>query len=109
LAAFALAYVDQPTADKVIQQVIEPVLTISILRPLMAKQNCAWAEWMPKIREDFFLGCKTMARSKQGAINEFHESLARLQVDMFDLYQLHAVTSMDELDQCTRTVAHWKA
>jgi len=58
---------------------------------------------MPQIRKDFFLGCKTMERTRDGAIRECHESLKRLQVTNFDLYQMHAVTSMDELDQCTKS------
>jgi len=56
---------------------------------------------MPRIREKFFLGCKTMERSKKGALQEAHQSLNRLQVDKFDLYQLHAITNIDELDEVT--------
>ncbi len=57
--------------------------------------------WMPRERERFFLGCKTMERTKDGAWNELQGSLKRLQTDQFDLYQLHAVTNMEELDACT--------
>jgi len=54
--------------------------------------------WMKTERRRFFLGCKTMERTKEGAWCELHESLGRLQTDHFDLYQCHAVTTMDELD-----------
>ena len=57
---------------------------------------------MPRIREHFFLGCKTMERTRDGLINECHESLGRLRVEKFDLYQMHAITTMEELDQCTQ-------
>jgi predicted aldo/keto reductase-like oxidoreductase len=49
-----------------------------------------------------FLGCKTTKRSKEDAADEMRQSLKRLQVDAFDLYQAHAVTSMEELDLVTR-------
>ncbi len=42
-----------------------------------------------------------MERDKTGATEEFHRSLKRLQIERFDLYQLHAVTSMAELDAIT--------
>ena len=54
--------------------------------------------WMKTERGRFFLGCKTMERTKEGAWRELHESLERLQTDRFDLYQCHAVTTMEELD-----------
>ena len=59
--------------------------------------------WMARERDRFFLGCKTQERDKQDAADELRRSLERLQVSAFDLYQLHAVTSIEELDQVTGT------
>jgi aryl-alcohol dehydrogenase-like predicted oxidoreductase len=98
----ALGQIDQPMADKVVQQVIDAGLNHIDIAPSYGEAESRLGPWMSRIREDFFLGCKTTQRTKQGAIDEFHQSLERLQVDAFDLYQLHAVTSMDELDQCTQ-------
>ena len=98
----ALGQIDQPTADQVVQQVIDAGVNHIDIAPSYGRAESRLGPWMPRIRDDFFLGCKTTQRSKQGAIEEFHASLERLQVDAFDLYQLHAVTSMDELDECTR-------
>jgi predicted aldo/keto reductase-like oxidoreductase len=100
--AVALGQIDQAAADKVVQQVIDAGVNHIDIAPSYGKAEQRLGPWMPRIREDFFLGCKTMERTKQGAINEFHESLGRLQIDAFDLYQLHAVTTMEELDQCTQ-------
>ncbi len=47
----------------------------------------------------FFVGCKTMQRSRAGAAAELRRSLKLLQLDHFDLYQFHAVTQMAELDE----------
>ncbi len=100
--AVALGQLDQPKADQVVQQVIDAGLNHIDVAPSYGQAEQRLGLWMPRIREDFFLGCKTMERTRQGAINEFNQSLDRLQVDAFDLYQLHAVTSMAELDQCTQ-------
>jgi predicted aldo/keto reductase-like oxidoreductase len=56
--------------------------------------------WLEKHRDQFFLGCKTYMRGREKAHEELHRSLERLRVDSFDLYQLHAVTTMEELDKC---------
>jgi len=42
-----------------------------------------------------------MERTKQGAWDEMQRSLKLLQTDTFDLYQCHAITTMDELDSVT--------
>ncbi len=101
--AVALGQIDQPTADQVIQKVIDSGINHIDIAPSYGQAEARLGPWMPRIRDDFFLGCKTTNRTKQGAIDEFHQSLERLQAESFDLYQLHAVTNMEELDQCTQT------
>jgi predicted aldo/keto reductase-like oxidoreductase len=49
-------------------------------------------------RNQSFLACKTTERSRQGAEAELDRSLRRLHTDHFDLYQLHAVTTTDEVE-----------
>ena len=49
-------------------------------------------------RKDVFLSCKTGERKKEGARRELEQSLKYLHTDHFDLYQLHAVTTLDDVD-----------
>lgn len=49
-------------------------------------------------RKDVFLACKTMERTKDGARKELEQSLERMRTDHFDLYQLHAVTTLEDVD-----------
>ena len=49
-------------------------------------------------RSDVFLACKTGMREKDGAKEELEQSLNRLKTDHFDLFQLHAVTDLDEVE-----------
>lgn len=49
-------------------------------------------------RKDVFLACKTGERKKEGARRELEQSLKNLETDYFDLYQLHAVTSLEDVD-----------
>lgn len=50
-------------------------------------------------RDRCFLACKTYQRDKQGAENELHASLKKLRTDRFDLYQLHALSQMEDLEK----------
>ncbi len=50
-------------------------------------------------RDGVFLACKTGRRDRQGAAEELERSLRRLRTDHFDLYQMHGLTSVDEVQQ----------
>ena len=93
----------QEEADAVMKKVIAAGVNHIDVAPSYGRAETVLGPWMPKVRDQFFLGCKTMERSSRGAERELHESLERLQVDQFDLYQLHAVTNMTELDAATRS------
>lgn len=54
-------------------------------------------------RKRIFLACKTMERSAAGAEKELYTSLQRIQTDYFDLYQFHAVTELEEVEQIFAT------
>ena len=51
------------------------------------------------VRERFFVGCKTTRRAPDGVRAQLEESLRRLRTDRFDLHQLHAVTTVEVLDE----------
>ncbi|HXK93741.1 MAG TPA: aldo/keto reductase, partial [bacterium] len=48
-------------------------------------------------RDRVFLACKTTRRDKAGAEEELNDSLKKLRTDHFDLYQLHALSTMEDL------------
>ncbi len=50
-------------------------------------------------RDQVFLACKTMQRLAKDVNFELNRSLERLKTDHFDLYQFHAVASLEEADQ----------
>jgi len=49
-------------------------------------------------RKNIFLACKTGERKKEGSRKELEQSLRNLETDYFDLYQLHAVTNLKDVD-----------
>jgi len=99
--AAAFYQVAQNVADEAMERVIDAGVNHIDVAPSYGQAEERLRPWLTYERDRFFLGCKTMERTKEEAAVEMRRSLERLQVDAFDLYQLHAVTSMEELDRAT--------
>ena len=99
--AAAFSKISQDAADEVMEMVIKAGVNHIDVAPSYGQAEERIGPWMPRERGRFFLGCKTMERTREGAWNEMQASLKRLQTESFDLYQCHAVTTMDELDAVT--------
>jgi len=99
--AAAFGQISQADADKVMEMVIEAGVNHIDVAPSYGQAEIRIGPWMPRERGRFFLGCKTMERTKEAAWKELRESLKRLQTETFDLYQCHAITTMEELDAVT--------
>lgn len=91
----------QDVVDGVMEQVIAAGINHIDIAPGYGMAEKLMGPWIGRERDRFFLGCKTTLREKEPAAAELRKSLALQQTDHFDLYQLHAVTTMEELDQAT--------
>jgi aryl-alcohol dehydrogenase-like predicted oxidoreductase len=98
--AFAVGQLEQDEADRTMQIVLDHGVNHIDIAPSYYDAEKRVGPWMEQYRDRFFLGCKTQIRDREGAWRELHESLERLHTHEFDLYQLHAVTTMEELDEC---------
>jgi aryl-alcohol dehydrogenase-like predicted oxidoreductase len=99
--AAALWEVSQREADAAMERVSSAGVNHIDVAPQYGKAEERLGLWLAARRDRFFLGCKTMERTRTGAEAELRRSLDRLRTDRLDLYQLHAVTSMEELDAAT--------
>lgn len=93
--------ISQAEADRVMEAVLEAGVNHIDVAPQYGMAEERLGPWMPRVRDQVFLGCKTMERTYAGALSEMKRSLERLKVDHFDLYQMHAVNTLEDLDAVT--------
>jgi aryl-alcohol dehydrogenase-like predicted oxidoreductase len=92
--------VDQETADRAIQVALDAGVNHIDVAPSYGEAELRWKPWMPKIRDQMFLGCKTRERTREAAKAELHRSLERLGVDRLNLYQLHSIGKREDMEAC---------
>jgi aryl-alcohol dehydrogenase-like predicted oxidoreductase len=95
--AAALSEVDQAAANQSLDLALQHGINHIDVAPSYGQAEERVGPWLKPHRDKFFLGCKTMERTRDGAWAELERSLKRLQVDKLELHQLHAVTSFDEM------------
>jgi len=101
LGTAAIGRVEQDAADRAIQTVLDHGVNHIDVAPSYGEAELRLRPWLGQIRDRVFLGCKTKERTREGGKAELHRSLERLGTDRFDLYQLHSVGKLTDLDACT--------
>lgn len=102
---FALSEATPKETDQIMDMITSAGVNHIDIAPSYGHAEARLGQWFKhqKMREKFFLGCKTMERTREGATHELHQSLERLNTTFFDLYQIHAITTISELDMATQT------
>lgn len=98
---YAVGYVEQDEADRAIQLVLDHNVNHFDIAPTYGHAMERVAPWMPEIRDRIFLGAKTAVRDREGAWRDVESILKRMNVEDFDLFQLHSVGTMEQLDLAT--------
>ncbi len=92
---------EQKDADRSVAQAVEIGVDYFDVAPSYGKGEAEekLGPALKPFRKNVFLACKTQRRDAQGAREELERSLKRLHTDHFDLYQFHAVSSMDDVEK----------
>ena len=99
--AYSVGYLDQDQADRAIQLVLDHGVNHIDIAPSYAESMERVAPWMPQLREKMFLGSKTRFRTRDEAWRDVESIMKRMDVEDFDLFQLHSVVTIEELDKAT--------
>ncbi len=94
-----LGKVAQEEADAAMDYMLAHGVNHIDIAPSYGEAELRVGPWMPRIRQQVFLGSKTGKRTRQEAWDEMQNTLKRLQVKNVDLYQFHAVTTFTDLEE----------
>lgn len=90
---------DQAVANDLVARAYNQGINYYDIAPSYGNAQHQLGPALKPYRNKCFLACKTLERSRDGAERELHESLKLLETDYFDLYQLHALTTTEEVEQ----------
>jgi predicted aldo/keto reductase-like oxidoreductase len=91
--------VDQEKVDKAVELAMKHGVNIIDVAPTYGEAEERLRPWVEKYRNRFFLAEKTTKRTRKEAWEGLNSSLKNIGTDHFDLYQFHAVGTMDQLKQ----------
>ena len=99
--AYSIGKLSQDDADEAIQMCLDYGVNHIDIAPGYADSMERVAPWMPELRGNMFLGSKTPMRTRDEAWKNIDDIMTRMDVESFDLFQLHAVIDLETLDQVT--------
>ncbi len=91
---------EQAGANRIVREAFDRGVNYFDVAPSYGDAEARLGPALEGLRDQVFLACKTGKRTKSEAAEELQSSLRRLRTDRFDLYQLHALSSIEEVGAC---------
>lgn len=88
----------QEEADREVAWAIDQGITYFDVAPQYGDAQQRMGPALEPYRDDVVLACKTLERTADAAAAELDDSLAKLRTDRFDIYQMHALSSVEEVE-----------
>ncbi len=99
LGGVALMETEQSFAHNLVAEAFDRGINYFDVAPSYGNAQERLGPALEPYRARVFLACKTLKRDREGAAAELEQSLRLLRTDHLDLYQLHALTKMEDLDK----------
>ena len=90
---------EQKDSDTYVSWAIDRGVNYFDVSPIYGDAQEKLGNSLKEYRKNVFLACKTMQRLRPEAEKEFEQSFKILQTDYFDIYQMHSLTSQQDIDQ----------
>lgn len=93
--------VEPAEADRLVAEAVDRGVNYVDVAPSYGNAEERLGPALEAYRDRVFLACKTQKRTRAEAEAELHDSLRRMRTDHFDLFQLHAMTTREDLETAT--------
>lgn len=88
----------QEEANRFVREAVDMGVNYFDVAPTYGNAESRLGPALEPYRKDVFLACKTEDRTQVGAQRLLEQSLKNLRTDYLDLYQLHAVYNLEDVD-----------
>lgn len=88
----------QADSDRYVSESIDAGINYFDVAPSYGNAEVILGQSLKPHRKDIYLACKTTQRKAVEAEKEFYQSLKNLQTDWFDVYQLHSLTTPEDVE-----------
>lgn len=88
-------------ADRLVAEAVDRGVNYVDVAPSYGNAEERLGPALEPYRDRVFLACKTQKRTRAEAAAELRDSLRRMRTDHFDLFQLHAMTTREDLETAT--------
>ncbi len=89
----------QDNSDKYVEYAVKNGINYFDVAPTYGDAQEKLGNSLKAYRKDIYLACKTTERKLDPAMREFETSLKLLHTDYFDVYQLHALQNVPDLEE----------
>jgi predicted aldo/keto reductase-like oxidoreductase len=87
----------QATCNDIVARAVEAGINYFDVAPTYGNAEEVLGPALEPFRKNSFLSCKSTQRERQGVEKEMQASFQKLRTDYFDLYQLHALTTTEDV------------
>jgi len=89
----------QDNSDRYVQYAIEKGVNYFDVAPSYGDAQEKLGNSLKPYRKDVYLACKTLQRTGDAAKREMEESFRLLHTDYFDVYQMHALSTVEDVEK----------
>ncbi|MFC1607719.1 aldo/keto reductase [Candidatus Latescibacterota bacterium] len=97
LGGMVLKDTEQAHANAIVKDAVDAGINYFDVAPTYGDSEQRLGPALEPYRDGVFLACKSTQRTKEELNEELSRSLDRLRTDHFDLYQLHAITTAQDI------------
>lgn len=98
LGGIVVSKLEQSEADRIVAEAFDRGVNYFDVAPSYGNAQERLGPALEPYRKDAFLACKTGERTKDGSAKELDQSLRQLRTDHVDLYQLHGLMKLEDVE-----------
>jgi len=99
MGGIVVSELEQAEANRIVAEAVDRGVNYFDVAPAYGDAEERLGPALAPYRKDVFLACKTGERDREGSSRDLETSLTRLRTDHVDVYQLHGLMHLDDVEK----------